>query len=332
MVLDRAAAEASWPIWPPPPSRCASVERKPYRRSPYAPFRTSTLQQEAGRQLRFSADRTMRAAQRLYESGYITYMRTDSTALSETAVAAARALIAARYGRDYLPAKPRVYAQPGAATPRRPTRPSAPPARPSATPRRWRPRSPPSRPASTSSSGSAPWPRRWPTPWGRASRSASGRWAPPASTPSSAPPARSSPSPGSCGPTSRAPTTPTPNSRTRSGGCPALAEGDPLDAEALEAKGHETKPPARYTEASLVRRLEELGIGRPSTYASIISTIQERGYVWKKGPALVPSFTAFATVQLLERHFADLVDYEFTRTWRTTSTASPPGSRSPVPT
>jgi DNA topoisomerase-1 len=93
---------------------------------------------------------------------------------------------------------------------------------------------------------------------------------------------------------------------------PPMTEGDPLALLALEAAGHETSPPARYTEASLVKRLEELGVGRPSTYASIIGTIQDRGYVWKKGSALVPSFTAFAVVSLLERHFSDLVDYAFT--------------------
>jgi DNA topoisomerase-1 len=91
-----------------------------------------------------------------------------------------------------------------------------------------------------------------------------------------------------------------------------MAEGDPMVTEALEAAGHETQPPARFTEASLVKRLEELGVGRPSTYASIISTVQDRGYVWKKGSALVPSFTAFAVITLLEQHFPDLVDYAFT--------------------
>ena len=93
---------------------------------------------------------------------------------------------------------------------------------------------------------------------------------------------------------------------------PVMAEGDPMVTEALEAAGHETQPPARFTEASLVKRLEELGVGRPSTYASIISTVQDRGYVWKKGSALVPSFTAFAVITLLEQHFPDLVDYAFT--------------------
>src|SRR5438067_1617242 len=165
-----------------------SVEEKPYKRSPYAPFMTSTLQQEAGRKLRYGSQRTMSIAQRLYENGYITYMR------------------AYVEGSD----------DPNAALEDQEVR------------------------------------------------------------------------------------------------LPQLAEGTALNVVDLEPKGHQTQPPARFTEASLVKALEEMGVGRPSTYASIIGTIQDRGYVWKKGSALVPSFVAFSVVGLLEQHFGDLVDYAFT--------------------
>jgi DNA topoisomerase-1 len=237
-------------------------------------------------------------------------MRTDSTALSATAVAAARALIAARFGRDYLPDKPRVYAnrvrnaqeaheaiRPAGETFRDPEEVAAqvPGEQARLYELIWR-RTVASQMAdavgesvqvrlgaSTASGSDAE--------FGTAGRVIS--------------------FPGFLRVYSESPGDGASEDQERR--LPPLAEGDPLDAEALEAKGHETKPPARYTEASLVRRLEGLGIGRPSTYASIISTIQERGYVWKKGPALVPSFTAFAVVQFLEGHFADLVDYGFTR-------------------
>ena len=116
----------------------------------------------------------------------------------------------------------------------------------------------------------------------------------------------------SCGRTSSPPTTRTPRPRTPSAGCPTLVKDQPLTAEALDAVGHTTQPPARYTEASLVKALEELGIGRPSTYASIMQTIQDRGYVVKRGQALIPSFIAFAVIGLLERHYPRLVDYDFT--------------------
>ncbi len=133
-----------------------------------------------------------------------------------------------------------------------------------------------------------------------------------ARTSCSPPPAVCSTTPASSAYTSKEATTPRRTSTTRSGGSHRSADGDRVEVLDLEAKGHETKPPARFTEASLVRRLEELGVGRPSTYASILSTIQDRGYVWKKGSALIPTWTAFATVSLLESHFPTLVDYEFT--------------------
>ena len=285
---------------------------------PGPPFMTSTLQQEAGRKLRFGAQRTMQVAQRLYEQGWITYMRTDSTTLSDEALTAARAQAASSTGPSTCPSRPGATSA-RSRTPRRPTKPSGRPARLSARPSRPRGRCRATSCASTTSSGSARWPPRWLTPPEPAPRSAwsarcptgvGRRW--PGRRPSSRPPGRVITFPGSCGPTSRAPTTPRPSWPTARSSCPPLAEGDASPATALEPGSHTTQPPARYTEASLVKALEELGVGRPSTYASVIGTIQDRGYVWKKGTALVPRFTAFAVVGLLEQYFGDLVDYGFT--------------------
>jgi DNA topoisomerase-1 len=311
LVLDRAAAEALVGDLSRADFTVRSVERKPYRRSPYAPFRTATLQQEAGRQLRFSSQRTMRVAQRLYEGGYITYMRTDSTALSETAVAAARALIASRFGADYLPPRPRVYRSQvkNAQEAHEAIRPAGEAFRD---------------PEEVAAEVPAEEARLYDLIWKRtvASQMADavgesvqvrlGAVAASGADAEFGASGKVISFPGFLRAYVEGSDDPEAELEDQERRLPALAEGDPLDAEDLEAKGHETKPPARYTEASLVRRLEELGIGRPSTYASIISTIQERGYVWKKGPTLVPSFTAFATVRLLESQFADLVDYEFT--------------------
>ncbi|MFH1329509.1 MAG: type I DNA topoisomerase [Actinomycetota bacterium] len=310
-VLDRAAAEGVVADLAEAAFAVRSVERKPYRRSPYAPFRTATLQQEAGRQLRFSTDRTMRTAQSLYEGGYITYMRTDSVALSETAVAAARALIAARFGREYLPSHPRVYRNRvrNAQEAHEAIRPAGESFRD---------------PEEVAGAVPGDQARLYELIWKRtvASQMADAAGESVAVRLGAAAASGVDAEFGTAGKVISFPgflrayvegsDDPDAELEDQERRLPALAEGDPLDAEALEARGHETKAPARYTEASLVRRLEELGIGRPSTYASIISTIQKRGYVWKKGPALVPSFTAFATVQLLERHFADLIDYQFT--------------------
>ena len=287
------------------------VESKPYRRSPYPPFRTSTLQQEAGRKLRFAAARTMSVAQRLYEAGYITYMRTDSTALSEAALAAARRQITDLYGDPYLPKQPRTYTNKvkNAQEAHEAIRPAGDQFR---TPEQvarevaqdearlyeliWK-RTLASQ--MTDAVGESMAVRLGATTAGGtdAEFSASGRtitfpgflrvYVEGSDDPEAA----------------------LDDQETR---LPALKIGDPLQVESLEATGHATKPPPRFTEASLVRRMEELGVGRPSTYASILSTIEDRGYVWKKGQALVPSFTAFAVVSLLEAHFPDLVDYAFT--------------------
>ncbi|MEU8251994.1 type I DNA topoisomerase [Nonomuraea sp. NPDC048916] len=286
-----------------------SVERKPYTRKPYAPFRTTTLQQEASRKLGFSAKYTMQVAQRLYEEGFITYMRTDSITLSETAIAAARSQAIKLYGQAYVPDKPRVYTSKvkSAQEAHEAIRPSGEEFR---------------TPGETGLSGDKfrlyelIWQRTVSSQMkdavgesvmvkvgGRSSSgedvefSASGRtitfhgflkaYVEGADDPS----------------------TDRDDSEKR---LPNLAEGDPLSVTRLDVAGHSTKPPARYTEASLVKELEDREIGRPSTYASIIGTILDRGYVFKKGTALVPSFLAFAVVNLLEQHFGNLVDYDFT--------------------
>ncbi len=289
----------------------ASVEEKPYKRSPYPPFRTSTLQQEAGRKLRYSSSRTMSVAQRLYENGYITYMRTDSTSISEAAMASARSQITKLYGKEYLSPSPRVYKSKvkGAQEAHEAIRPSGDTFQ---TPEQvaaevgpdegrlydliWR-RTIASQMAdakgvSVSARIKADLPDGRPTVFGTSGRTIT--------------------FPGFLKAYVQGSDDPESELDDDESVLPPLAEGDALGVERLEPTGHETRPPARYTEASLVQRLEELGVGRPSTYASIMSTIQDRGYVWKKGSALVPTFTAFGVVSLLEKHFPQLVDYSFT--------------------
>ena len=287
-----------------------SVEVKPYRRRPAAPFMTSTFQQEAGRKLRLSAAMAMRAAQSLYEKGYITYMRTDSTTLSDTALQAARAAVSERFGASFLPEEPRHYAKKvkNAQEAHEAIRPSG-----------DRFRSPEEVGGQVPKMEAQVYELIWQrtvasqmtdtvgetvhvdlggaTDDGRdAAFSAAGtvithegfRRVYTEGTDDEA------------------------DQEEAERRMPSLAAGDPLAIEEVAPAGHTTQPPARYTEASLVRRLEELGVGRPSTYASIMNTIVDRGYVWKKGSALVPSFTAFSVVSLLERHFPNLVDYAFT--------------------
>jgi DNA topoisomerase-1 len=286
-----------------------SIERKPYKRSPYAPFRTTTLQQEAGRKLGFSAKYTMQVAQKLYENGFITYMRTDSIQLSETAIKAARGQAQTLYGADYVPDKPRVYQSKvkNAQEAHEAIRPSGDTFRtPGETGLRtdqfrlyeliWKRtvasqmkdavgQSVSVRVAGASSAGE------------RAEFGASGKvitfygflkaYVEGADDPAS-------------------------DLDDQERRLPKLDEDDPLTATELTAEGHSTRSPARYTEASLVKEMEDREIGRPSTYASIIGTILDRGYVFKKGTALVPSFLAFAVVNLMEKHFGHLVDYDFT--------------------
>ncbi|GGY08651.1 type I DNA topoisomerase [Streptomyces hiroshimensis] len=286
-----------------------SVESKPYRRSPYAPFRTTTLQQEASRKLGFGAKATMQVAQKLYENGFITYMRTDSTTLSDTAVKAARAQVTQLYGADYLPEKPRTYAGKvkNAQEAHEAIRPSG---------DRFR------TPAETGLTGDQF--RLYELIWKRTvasqmkdatgnsvtvrigGRASDGRDAEFSAS------GKTITFHGFMKAYVEGADDPNAELDDRERRLPQVTEGDPLTAAEITADGHATKPPARYTEASLVKELEEREIGRPSTYASIIGTILDRGYVFKKGTALVPSFLSFAVVNLLEKHFGRLVDYDFT--------------------
>jgi DNA topoisomerase-1 len=286
------------------------VEEKPYRRRPYAPFMTSTLQQEAGRKFRWSAQQVMRTAQRLYENGYITYMRTDSTTLSETALTAARAQARELYGDAFVPAEPRVYARKvkNAQEAHEAIRPAGDTFR---------------TPGEVHSQLSSDQFRLYELVWQRTlasqmsdavgttvsvrlgGTSASGEAV--VFTTSG----RTITFPGFL----RAYVEDTDEATEKDDAekrLPQLERSDALDARGFEADDHTTSPPARYTEPSLVKEMVELGVGRPSTYASIMQTVQDRGYVWKKGQALVPTWTAFAVIGLLESYFARLVDYGFT--------------------
>jgi DNA topoisomerase I len=299
------------------PVTVSRVDERPYRRRPYAPFTTSTLQMEAGRKLGWSSAQVMRVAQRLYENGHITYMRTDSTNLSDEAINAARTQARQLYGDAFVPAEPRRYKSKakGAQEAHEAIRPAGDSFR---TPGQLSPQL-----------GRDEF-RLYELVWQRtvASQMAdavgqtvsirlAGRSATDEALEFTA-----------SGRTITFPGFLRAYVESRDEGAaagdddqgsddaerrlPRVERGQRLDTRELEPKGHTTSPPSRYTEPSLVARLEELGIGRPSTYASIMQTIQDRGYVWKKGAALVPSFIAFAVTNLLEQHFAQLVDYDFT--------------------
>jgi DNA topoisomerase I len=292
------------------PFSVKSVERKPYRRSPYAPFRTTTLQQEASRKLGFSAKYTMSVAQRLYENGHITYMRTDSITLSQTAINAARAQARELYGAEYVPDAPRVYTSKVK---------NAQEAHEAIRPAGDRFRTPPQA-ARAGLSGDEL--RLYELIWKRTvasqmkdatGESVSVRVSGRSSAGEEAEFAASGKIISFYGFLKAyvESVEDDADQDDRERRLPPLAEGDPLRGELSPAE-HATRPPARYTEATLVKELEDREIGRPSTYASIIGTILDRGYVFKKGTALVPSFLAFAVVNLLERHFSHLVDYDFT--------------------
>jgi DNA topoisomerase-1 len=293
------------------PYQVASVDSDPFTERPRAPFTTSTLQQESGRKLRYTASRTMAVAQRLYERGYITYMRTDSTNLSEQAITAARTAIREEYGEQYLPKEPRTY---------RNKVKNAQEAHEAIRPAGDRIRTP----ADVRSELDGDEQRLYELIWIRtvACQMADARG-------------------NKLTIRLRASSTANESAIFRASGksydflgwrrayiedvdedvevesearLPAVSEGEAAQCTELASVGHETKPPARYTEASLVKELEERGIGRPSTYAAVIETVQARGYVWRKGTALVPAWTAFAVTNLLEQHFSHLVDYSFTAT------------------
>jgi len=302
-----------------------SLETKPYTRRPAAPFTTSTLQQEASRKLRLSSRQTMRTAQSLYENGYITYMRTDSPSLSAEATSAARRQAAELYGPEFVPDKPRVYASKnqGAQEAHEAIRPAGDSFRTPAQVKRelsddqfklyelvWK-RTVASQMADAKGSTASV---RLAAPLSAAAGDVAGRDAVFAASGTVITfrgflaayeessdvdrYAEDAPLAAAKG-----------DDEAR---LPQMTEGDALRGDDLSADGHSTSAPPRYTEASLVKALEELGIGRPSTYASTISTIQDRGYVLSRGQALVPSWLAFAVVRLLEEHFDRLVDYRFT--------------------
>ncbi len=295
-----------------------SVEHKPYTRRPAAPFTPSTLQQEAARKLRFSARVTMRVAQSLYENGYITYMRTDSTALSAQAVNAARRQAAELYDPSFVPDAPRVYA--GKAKNAQEAHEAIRPAGDS-----FR------IPAQVAKALSSDEFKLYELIWKRtvASQMADAKGST-ASVRLGATSAAGADGKKHDAEFAASGTVITfqgflaayeegrdegrnkDDADSDGGRLPNLAAQDALEAQVLDAVGHETSPPPRYTEASLVKTLEERGIGRPSTYAATISTIMDRGYVSQRGSALVPSWVAFSVVRLLEQYFQNYVDYDFT--------------------
>ena len=289
----------------------AGVEHKPYTRKPYAPFMTSTLQQEAGRRLHFTSERTMRIAQRLYENGHITYMRTDSTSLSKQGLAAARNSATSIYGAEYVSDSPRVYDRKvkNSQEAHEAIRPAG---ESFATP------------GQLSGQLDAEEFKLYDLIWKRtvASQMADAKGTSMKVTVAGNATTDNGSYDVEFSATGRTITFPgflkaygaddakgDKKGETR---LPHLEEGRALSAKEVSAEGHSTNPPARYTEASLVKKMEDLGIGRPSTYASIIKTIQDRGYVVSRGNALVPSWVAFAVVGLLEENFTELVDYDFT--------------------
>ncbi|WKE54193.1 type I DNA topoisomerase [Corynebacterium tuberculostearicum] len=289
----------------------AGVEHKPYTRKPYAPFMTSTLQQEAGRRLHFTSERTMRIAQRLYENGHITYMRTDSTSLSKQGLSAARNSATSIYGAEYVSDSPRVYDRKvkNSQEAHEAIRPAG---ESFATP------------GQLSGQLDAEEFKLYDLIWKRtvASQMADAKGTSMKVTVAGTAATDKGSYDVEFSATGRTITFPgflkaygaddakgDKKGETR---LPHLEEGRGLTAKEVSAEGHSTNPPARYTEASLVKKMEDLGIGRPSTYASIIKTIQDRGYVVSRGNALVPSWVAFAVVGLLEENFTELVDYDFT--------------------
>ncbi|MEY3700000.1 MAG: topoisomerase, partial [Actinomycetota bacterium] len=286
-----------------------SVEEKPYRKSPKAPFMTSTLQQEGGNKLRITASEVMRLAQGLYEAGYITYMRTDAVILGAEALGAVRDEIINTYGDKFLATEPRVYKSKvkNAQEAHEAIRPSLPLRSPESLADELRPNE------------LALYRLIWQRTLASQMSDTNGTTVTVKMGTVSAGTA-----PADCEFSASGTTISFPgyrqvyqeiadeNEDEKEALLPALKVGDSVGIESITANGHNTSPPARYTEPTLVKRLEEEGIGRPSTYASILGTIINRGYVWKKGQALVPSWTAFAVVRLLKDHFTTLIDFKFT--------------------
>jgi len=310
-VLDEASAERLRDSLADQPFSVTNIETKPYTSRPKPPFITSTLQQVGGSRLRMSSRQVMSLAQGLYEDGYITYMRTDSTTLSGTAIAAARQVIERQFGREYLTDEPRTYAKKSknAQEAHEAIRPAGdsfrtpdalrselrgdqlrlyeliyqrtvasqmPDARGNTVTVRVAARTSDDIATEWTASGRTITFPGWQAVYGFSGDDAAE------------------------------------DSGDDTAKLPNLIGGQALPNPVVGADGHTTQAPSRYTEATLVKTLEEKGIGRPSTYASTMQTIQDRGYVWKKGQALVPTTDAFAVVSLLEQHFSHLVDYEFT--------------------
>jgi DNA topoisomerase-1 len=293
------------------PFSVRSVDEKPYRSSPKAPFMTSTLQQEGGRKLRLGAAQVMRLAQALYERGYITYMRTDNVVLSEEALGAVRSEVSSTYGSKFLSSSPRQFSTKvkNAQEAHEAIRPTTPL------------RSPESLSGELNGQELSLYRMIW-------QRTLASQMADATGTTVSVRLGALAPAAGGADCEFAASGTTitfagyrqvyvessddSEESDEREALLPPLAVGNSVKVDSLTPNGHATTPPARYTEASLVKKLEELGVGRPSTWASIIQTVQDRGYVWKKGQALVPTWTAFAVVGLMEKHFDNLVDYAFT--------------------
>ena len=286
--------------------KVASLEDKPYTSKPYPPFTTSTLQQEANRKLGFTARRTMGAAQSLYENGHITYMRTDSTNLASVAIEAARELVSSQYGKEYLPDQPRTYV-----TKVKNAQEAHEAIRPAGHPFDF--------PEALRGALNAEEFKLYDMIWKRtiASQMADARGRRITITVEGEGAVfqtggKTVDFPGYLRAYVEGSDDPDAELAEKDKILPSVVVGEPVSCRELESKSHTTQPPSRFSEASLTRALEELGIGRPSTYASIIDTILAREYVFKKGGALVPTWVAFAVAQLLEAHLPNLVDYRFT--------------------
>jgi DNA topoisomerase-1 len=321
LLLDEPAAKAVAENIKGKVAKVIDVKQTPFTQRPSAPFITSTLQQEAGRKLRYTAKRAMRVAQRLYENGYITYMRTDSTTLSAEAVSAARTQVTDLYGAEYLPDEPRVYTKKakGAQEAHEAIRPAG-----------EKFRTPESLKNELDDESIKLYELIWKRTVASQMKDAKGQRTSMKfeaqltvghevdglqlnnATATLTASGRVITFPGFLRAYVEGSDDPDAALDDKDKILPALQVGDTPNVAEASASGHETKPPARYTEASLVKEMEERGIGRPSTYASIIQTVQDRGYVWKKSGGLVPTLTAFAVTNLLEKHFQELVRYEFT--------------------
>lgn len=333
--LDETSATALAGVLRDAPFTVMSMETKPYRRRPQPPFTTSTLQQTAGNRLGMGARAVMRAAQSLYENGYITYMRTDSVTLSQEAIAAARNAVSYHFGDRFLSAEPKQYATKtaGAQEAHECIRPAgsrfhdpdelasklpvdqlrlytliwqrtlacqmADATGSTATVRLSAPAGPADGEAVFQASGTV---IEFP-----GFMKATGEGRKPAAKPAAADAAAGSATSGKSGTGKNGA-----DASESNVSLPPMTVGQQVDATSVEPDGHETQPPARYTEATLVKTLEAKEIGRPSTYASIISTIMDRGYVYERGRALIPSWLAFSVIKLLETKFPKLVDYQFT--------------------